>query len=244
MQKFKILSTKQLDPLLIEKAKEDDIEIIQRDFIDIERIWSEEKFHEIQQHFKKHYIAFTSANAVIILDDYLKANQIKTVNWKMFCLAGKTKRAVMDAVVLKNDILEEGRNAGELAQKIIIQGIKEIVFFCGDKRREDLPAMLKHAGIILHEVFLYRTIETPYKIEDEVDAVMLFSPSAVNSFFTLNQLNNHTVCFAIGQTTADTISEFTENKIIVCESPDQEKMIEKLGDYYRKIKNDNERIKK
>ena len=145
---------------------------------------------------------------------------------------------------MKNDILEEGRNAGELAQKIIIQGIKEIVFFCGDKRREDLPAMLKHAGIILHEVFLYRTIETPYKIEDEVDAVMFFSPSAVNSFFTLNQLNNHTVCFAIGQTTADTISEFTENKIIVCESPDQEKMIEKLGDYYRKIKNDNERIKK
>ena len=53
MRKFKILSTKQLDPLLIEKAKEDDIEIIQRDFIAIERIWSDEKFLEIQQLFKK-----------------------------------------------------------------------------------------------------------------------------------------------------------------------------------------------
>ena len=40
------------------------------------------------------------------------------------------------------------------------------------------------------------------------------------------------------------LCRITENKIIVCESPDQEKMIEKLGDYYRKIKNDNERIKK
>src|SRR5688572_7111129 len=110
MRKFKILSTKQLDPLLIEKAKEDDIEIIQQDFIAIEKIWSEEKFHEIQQHLKKQYIAFTSANAVTILDEYLSANKIETVSWKIFCLAGKTKRAVMDAVVLKNDILEEGRN--------------------------------------------------------------------------------------------------------------------------------------
>ncbi|MGZ5190652.1 MAG: uroporphyrinogen-III synthase, partial [Flavisolibacter sp.] len=236
MRKFKILSTKQLEPLLIEKAKEDDIEIIQQDFIAIEGIWTDEKFTEIQQYLKKQYIAFTSANAVTILDDYLQANKIDSVNWKIFCLAGKTKRAVMDAVVLKNDILEEGRNAGELAQKIIIQGIREIVFFCGDKRREDLPAMLKHAGIKLHEVFLYRTIEMPHKIEDENDAVVFFSPSAVNSFFTLNQLNKNTVCFAIGQTTADTISEFTDNKIIVSESPDQEKLMETVGDYFRKIK--------
>ena len=244
MRKFKILSTKQLDPLLIEKAKEDDIEIIQQDFIAIERIWNEEKFNEIRQYLIKQYIAFTSANAVTILDDYLQANKIDTVNWKIFCMAGKTKRAVIDAVVLKNDILEEGRNAGELAQKIIIQGMREIVFFCGDKRREDLPAMLKHAGIKLHEVFLYATKETPHRIEEELNAVLFFSPSAVNSFFTLNQLNKNTVCFAIGQTTADTINEFTDNRIIVCESPDQEKMLEMVGDYFRKIKNENERIKK
>jgi uroporphyrinogen-III synthase len=244
MLRFKILSTKQLEPLLIEKAKEFDIEISQQDFITIEKIWSEQKFNEIQGYLKKQYIAFTSANAVTILDEYLQANHVDNVKWKIFCLAGKTKRAVMDAVVLKNDILEEGRNAGELAQKIIIQGIREIVFFCGDKRREDLPALLKHAGIKMDEVFLYTTKETPVKIDEEMDAILFFSPSAVNSFFTLNQPNKNTVCFAIGQTTADTISELTDHKVIISETPDQEKMLEMVSDYFRKIKIENERIKK
>lgn len=236
MMKYKILSTKKLLPSLVEQVKQNGIEIEEQEFITIIPIRKEAKLKEIAElaKAKKEYIVFTSSHAVNAVDNYFHEPGIfYNTDWKIFCLSGQTKEAVFDTALLKKNIIDTGDNAGELAQKIIETGVKEIIFFCGNKRRDELPVILSRAGIIVNEVVVYETIETPVVSTTGIDGILFFSPSAVNSFFIMNKLDSQTVCFAIGQTTAKSIVDFTEdNKIIVSTSPNQEAMLTAVQTYF------------
>jgi uroporphyrinogen-III synthase len=236
MMKYKILSTKKLLPSLVEQVKQNNIEIEEQEFITIIPILKEEKLNEIIELAKagKEYIVFTSAHAVNTVDKYLQeTNVVSFIDWKIFCLSGQTKDAVLNASLLKNDIVDTADNAGELAKKILEHNVKEIIFFCGNKRRDELPVILNEVGVIVNEVIVYETIETPVFATDGFDGILFFSPGAVNSFFMMNKLEKKTVCFAIGQTTAKSIVDFTEdNKIIVSTSPNQESMLAVIQTYF------------
>lgn len=238
MAKYKVLSTKKLDPSLVEKAEQNDIEIIEQEFISVRPIVNEEIFQKIigLAETGKQFIVFTSSHAVSTVARYLhKGDTHYVVDWKIFCLSGKTREAVINDPLLKKNIVGEAINASLLAQKIIAQGIKEIIFFCGDKRREELPVQLKEAGITVHEVVVYETLETPAPAVSDPDGILFFSPSAVNSFFSVNQLKQHTVCFAIGATTAEAIGNYTNNRIITSEGPSQEMMLASVYFYFKNI---------
>src|SRR6266498_5267850 len=145
MAKHKVLSTKKLEPSLIEHAKENGIEIIEQDFISINPIWNPETFDRILRFIndKKLDIALTSANAVDVLNSYMHfSDTYLVVDWNIFCLSGKTKKAILNALLLRKNIISDASNATELASKISSKGIKEIVFFCSNKRREELPRAL------------------------------------------------------------------------------------------------------
>lgn len=105
------------------------------------------------------------------------------------------------------------RNASQLADIIITAGVKEIVFFCGDRRRDELPDKLRANGIIVEEVVVYRTIETPHKVQGDYDGVVFFSPSAVNSFFTSNTPSGKTIFYTMGDTTAAEIKKHSSNPV-------------------------------
>jgi uroporphyrinogen-III synthase len=236
MAKYKVLSTKKLEPLLIEQAKKNDIEIIEQDFISVKPIWNQETFDKILAFIndKTLNIALTSANAVDSLNSYMHVSDTYyVVDWNIFCLSGKTKQAVMNALLLRKNILAEAGNAMELANKIISKGVKEIVFFCSAKRRDELPVALKNANIKVHEVVVYETTETPVTVVNDFDAVLFFSPSGVQSFFSANELNKDAVCFAIGRTTATSIATFAQNKIINSLAPDPKMMVEDLIEYFK-----------
>ncbi|GAC1708945.1 MAG: hypothetical protein NVS9B7_26700 [Flavisolibacter sp.] len=128
--------------------------------------------------------------------------------------------------------MDTADNALMLAQKIINHGIKELVFFCGNKRREELPLILKNNGIKLHEVIVYETLETPILVTEPFEAILFFSPSAVNSFFFLNRISINTLCFAIGQTTANAITVHAKNKIITSTTPSPAAMVLDLIKHY------------
>lgn len=105
------------------------------------------------------------------------------------------------------------RNASQLADVIIKEGIKEIVFFCGDRRRDELPDKLRAHGIKVKEVVVYRTVETPHKIDESYNGVVFFSPSAVNSFFTSNTPSDKTIFYTMGDTTAAEIKKHSSNPV-------------------------------
>ncbi|HWJ89520.1 MAG TPA: uroporphyrinogen-III synthase [Flavisolibacter sp.] len=228
------MSTRQLDPSLVELAKQQGIEITEIEFISIHPISTEDKLKEVQAWAMaaESYAAFTSAHAVTSVDKFLHQHHtVLATDWKIFCLQGRTKQAIMNAAVLNRDIVGEAANATSLARLIVSKGVKEIIFFCGDKRRDELPDTLKKQGVMVHEVVVYETRERPAEIRDGFDAVLFFSPSAVESFFSRNQLPARTVCFAIGDTTAQSISKHTANKVLTSGIPEQEAVVNLAASY-------------
>lgn len=236
MTKFKVLSTKKLEPSLLEYAKENNIDIIEQDFISIRPIENPEIFDKITGliNDKKLNIVLTSANAVDILNSYMHVNDTYyVVDWNIFCLSGKTKQAIMNALLLKKNIVGEASNATELARQIIAKGIKEIIFFCSNIRRDELPTALRNANVKVEEIVLYETTETPTTLSHDFDAVLFFSPSGVQGFFSANELKQDCVCFAIGRTTATSIATFTQNTIVKSITPDPKEMIEEVIEHFK-----------
>lgn len=240
MKKCKVLSTKKLQPSLVAKAKEAGIELAEIDAIQIQPVLTKEKWDEIFSLIEKQieYAAFTSSNAVNALKKYLNTyvNHLP-VQWKIFCLSGKTKVSLLQEEELFGQIEGTADNATALAKVILESGVKEVVFFCGNRRRDELPTLLQEQGVQVHEVVVYETIETPIAVEEEYDAVLFFSPSGVSSFFTANQLKKETVCFAIGQTTADSLKQFTKNKLVVSKEPSPDALLNDVINYYKSVAN-------
>lgn len=234
--KVQILSTKKLLPTIIEQAKQMNIEIIEKEFISIKPISTVEKYEEIMPlilNSKTINVVFTSPNAVDVIKNYLHhADTWYVPDWNVFCLQGKTNDS-LHPYINRNRILATAKNASGLAQKIIDFGEKEIVFFCGQNRRNELPEMLKNAGVNIHEIVVYETRETPFISDQAFDGILFFSPSAVKSFFSVNHLNKENICFAIGETTAAAIKEYTSNKIIISESQTQEMMLATINFYFQ-----------
>ena len=238
MAKFKVLSTKKLEPSLVEKARAANIDIKEQEAIQIRQLLSKEKWEEVFSllEMKVEYAVFTSSNAVHALRKYLHTYvNYLPVQWKIFCLAGKTKEALVQDEELFGSIEGIANDATALAHDMLAKGIKEVVFFCGNRRRDNLPQILQEQGVQVHEAVVYETIETPLAVEEEYDAVLFFSPSGVSSFFSVNQLKKDAVCFAIGHTTAESLALVTKNKIFISKEPSQEALLNEVILYYNRV---------
>ena len=239
MARFKVLSTRRLDPSLVAQAKQQDVDLVEQDFITVTPIISREVSQQIRPWIEKAeptYVVFTSANGVEAVKHYLAQEApVQAPNWQVFCIAGRTKEAVTE-LLPDAPILATAEYGATLAE--FIKGhaeVKEVVFFCGNKRREELPTILKEAGIQVNELVVYQTEETPVTITEDLDGVLFFSPSAVSSFFAANQLKADTVCFAIGTTTAEALTNYTTNKIITSATTSQASILEAVQHYFNSI---------
>jgi uroporphyrinogen-III synthase len=232
MPTHKVLSTKKLDASLTTKATEDGLIIIEQEFITTRTIHRQETLEQIKQLAEKgsKTIALTSSNAGEILNEF---KSLKTEEWTVFCLSGKTKETVLRAELPNLNIIAKAGNAKELAESIITNRPQDVAFLCGNKRRRELPDLLKRAGVVVHEFTVYETLATPVKVKSEMDGILFFSPSAVESFFSLNQLEPHVICFVIGETTSDSLRRFTQNKIVISGVPGQEAMIRLASGYFK-----------
>jgi len=230
MAQYTILSTKKIEPALKAELTEKGIGLVEQEFIAIKELFNKEKHEEVFPWVTKEdetAVVFTSRHAVACVNKHLHPFDTYYVpnQWQIFCLNGATQEEVLKRHDEKQ-IAGTATNAAALAQCIIDKGsFKEVVFFCGDKRRDELPNLLTANGIIVHEVVVYETIATPQVATNNLDAVLFFSPSAVNSFFSVNKLQPGTTCFAIGDTTAQAIGQHTTNRVITSELPSQEMML-------------------
>jgi uroporphyrinogen-III synthase len=230
--KISILSTRPLETALVEAAKAKDILIDIVSFIDTTPIQNSGIKEEIARIIKQPAsVVFTSMNAVDTVAAYMNG---QTPNWNIFCI-GNTTRQLATRYFGEQSIHTVGNNASELADKLISnKNIKQVVFFCGDQRREELPGKLRQNGITVQEVIVYHTLNTPHRIEKPYDGILFFSPSAVQSFFYVNAILPSTILFAIGQTTADAIKSFTDNLIIESERPGKEELVKRMFQFFKK----------
>ncbi len=227
--KVQILCTRPLDEQLVIEADEKGIDIDVFSFIETEPIESVETQQEIESVLNASAtVVFTSMNAVEAVAENMIDEQPE---WNVYCI-GNTTRLLIKQYFPLSVIAGIAGNAADLAELIVEESPEEVIFFCGDLRRDELPSLLRRNNIEVAEIVVYQTILLPQKIEKNYHGILFFSPSAADSFFTKNKLTDKTVLFAIGSTTAATIRKHTNNKIIVADEPGKENLFEKMLEYF------------
>src|SRR6185437_10608999 len=229
--KIQILSTGPVAEELIKEAAENDIIIDEISFItteDIDDIAIEKKIRELSN--QKITVVFTSTNAVNAVARFIS----KQPGWKIFCI-GSTTKTLVKKFFGEGAVAEFAENAESLS-KLILQNssIQNITFFCGDKRRDELPGNLNKGGIVVDEIVVYKTIETPTVLTKQYDGILFFSPSAVQSFFSKNSINKKTKVFAIGSTTANAIKLFSQQPVIIAETPGKKNLVNLAINHFSK----------
>lgn len=159
--------------------------------------------------------------AVITSKNAWKAVKNKTKIEQAFVVGSKTEKLLKKANIT---IIEKANSAKELANQIIAKhSEKSFTFLCGNKRRNELPKALEKQQIICNEIEVYVTLLKPKKFQQEFDGILFFSPSAVKSFFQLNQ-NRNEIAFCIGNTTANEAKKHIK-KIKIANKPTIENVI-------------------
>jgi len=231
-----ILCTRNIDESLIKDAASKNIFVDVIPFIRIIPVSTKEIKAEIKKALMlPAKIVFTSTNAVEIVAAGIREQK---PNWQIFCIGHATRESA-EKHFGKNSISGMADHAEALAKIIIEAHVDRLIFFCGDRRRKELPAILKQNNIELREVVVYQSIATPTRTEKHYKGILFFSPSAVKSFFQRNDLDDQTVLFALGNTTAREIKKsrtagkkLLKNKIIVSDEPEQKSLLEKAVNYF------------
>lgn len=215
--KIKILSTKTLS----QKLDANVFDFFQHDFISTSAIsFQIESLHD--------YNIFTSQNAVESVLKNEKINEIKSK--PCLCVGEKTKQMLLD----KNfEVADYSDYAEELTQLIKAKYVNlSFTFFAGNLSLPTLPNFFKMENINFARVLVYETIKTPKTYNEAFDALLFFSPSGVESFLKENKITNQK-CFCIGQTTAQTLKNYTNNPLLIAKKPTVESVLETLKDYYQ-----------
>jgi uroporphyrinogen-III synthase len=234
MQEHKttILSTRPVDGALTVQAIAKQIQLEVIPFIETEPLQSVEVQQEIELAATEFAtVIFTSMNAVESVTGMLDG---EIPEWRIYCIGHKTKELV-ENYFGEAAVAGSADNAARLADEIIEnEDAEEVIFFCGDHRRNELPAKLDRHGIAVNEVTVYQTILTTRKLEKDYDAILFFSPTAVESYFIKNKPAASTIMFAIGDTTKQTIQKYCSNKIIVSALPGKDKLVEQAMAYFER----------
>ena len=217
---IRILSTKKLQPNQKQFLLNADFRLIEADFIQIE-------FQPFQLNSSFDYLIFTSQNAVLSV--LKNENSVILKDKICFCVGIKTKQ-----------LLEENgfkvENSFDYADDLVDYLLKnhsdkKFTFFSGNLRRDTIPTAFQKSNIIFEEVEVYKTVLTPHKIDNQIDGILFFSPSAVQSYLKENPISNE-ICFCIGTKTAAEIEKNTKN-IVIANRPTIENVIIQSINYFK-----------
>ena len=226
----KILSTALLPPGLVNKANTNGYVLDVVPFIQVTDITDhpdvQAKLVDLYQ--QEATVIFTSTNAVYAV---CETPFFKNPDWHICCLENATQKALLK-YFNEGALIATAAYATTLAQKVL-ETVQPgpIVFFCGNLRLDKLPSLLTEAGYQLEEVVVYNTVETPVFIEQDYNAVLFLSPSAVNSYFNANVPEPDLLLCAIGQTTAAAIRQNADNPVLVASTPSKEVLLVEAMNY-------------
>ncbi len=170
-------------------------------------------------------VIITSKNAVESLVSNFSAEELQFKN--IYCVGRRTKRLVENRI---GKIKHVEKNANKLAEYLVeyIEGA-EVTYFCSDLRLDDLPTILENSNIKVNEVEAYQTKYDAVKIDENIEGVMFYSPSTVQSFMLENKGNK--IAFCIGETTAAEARKHFKD-VRIAKLPTIESVIELVNEHY------------
>lgn len=220
-KQINILSTKKLLPNQKQVLLDANITLIEEDFI-------ETKIKSFELSKVNDNLIFTSQNAVQSVLQHPKCNELKSKN--VFSVGMKTKDLLTENGF---NVIAYTGYAADLAEIIsLIYGKESYTFFSGNLRRDILPNTLKENRITFNEIEVYETNITSKKIKENLDGILFFSPSGVESYFKLNTIKEE-MCFCIGETTAEALENKKIKNIIIADKPAVENVITEVIEYYK-----------
>ena len=221
----KVLSTKTLDPAMLQYAQTKQLELTCIDFIETSALAFNETTVDTNTYDA---VVFTSANAVEYFFSNATASSLIN-NKAIYGLQGKTNEALLSHHL---NAVATAASAAELAQ-VIIAGhkVKSVLHVCGNLKLTALEEALSFSGISYQHLLVYQTVkQTAQKVTDDFDAILFFSPSGVESFLVENELKNELLCCCIGKTTAAALKQKT-NHIILPGEPTPLAMLNAVAAY-------------
>lgn len=172
-------------------------------------------------------LIFTSLNAVKSVVASPKA--VSLTHRPVFCVGEKTKTLLEQHGFKVMAVADDGKTLSEII-KTQYPG-RDFTLFCGNLRLPFVPEILAEYASSWNEIEVYRTHLTPQKVNLDLNGILFFSPSGVESFLKTNVLND-ACCFCIGDTTAKALEGYTQN-IVVAGKPSVENVIVKCILYFK-----------
>jgi hydroxymethylbilane synthase len=172
-------------------------------------------------------VIITSQNAVDALLDNFIPMELDFAN--IYCVGKRTKRLIEKKIGKVIHI----ENSAEKLANYLVESIdeKEVTFFCGNKRRDELPTILAENGVKVNEVECYQTQLTPRKIEGKFNGIMFYSPTGIESYLKDNKTTD-SVAFCIGETTATEARKHFKN-VVVSTLPTVESVIKSVNEHFQ-----------
>ncbi len=171
-----------------------------------------------QQSVHKH-VVFTSKMGVKAFLQIAEQLHLDCTNYTVYCISHRTRECALASGL---NIKASAPNASALADEILRdEKVNAVTHVCSHRRRNELSEKLNKAGVAVQDVMAYRTEFTPVVVDQSYDAILFFSPSAVDSFLTLNPVQQ-VPCFCIGQTTAAHARQRGYKYINISDAPAEE----------------------
>ncbi len=146
----------------------------------------------------------------------------------IYCVGRKTRRLIQKKI---GKVAHFENNARDLANYLVefIEGT-EVTYFHGNLSLEELPKILEENNITVNAIEAYQTKLSGKQIDDTVEGILFYSPSAIESYLINNKPDK--VAYCIGETTAtEARKHFKEVK--VAKIPDVESVIDLVNEDYR-----------
>lgn len=230
MDEINILSTRDLPEEAKIFARKNNISLQVVNFIETFPVANIEVQQEVEGALQlSTVVVFTSMNAVQYVAS-LAADE--NPDWIIYCI-GSTTLTLVQKYFPNCKIGGTAQYAADLADKIISDLFSDsLYFFCGNKRHDILPVALENAGIKVIEIEVYETLEVHHTVNGNYNAILFFSPSAVNSFFTTNKPDAGCVLFAIGETTAAAITPHFSGAVITGDATGKVNLLTQAINYF------------
>lgn len=148
-------------------------------------------------------------NAIFTSQNTVKAiHNSEFIIQNCYCVGQKTTSLLKNSGI---NVIKTTEYGSELGRYIAENHKNEkFYFFCGNKRREEMPAILTEAGVDFEEVMVYNNELSPKRFEQAFDAILFYSPSGVQSFAEKNGFGE-SLAVCIGKTTAAEVKTHTKN---------------------------------
>ena len=187
---IRLFSTKQLSPTQRQAFTSAGFSLEMEDFIEILPV---APIGAIPQ---ADYFLFSSQNTLLSLAQNPYYAQLP--HKRAFCVGEKSRQLLEQ---MGWEVLASFDYAKDLAPFLVEHYAQaSFVFFCGAQRMNTLPNTLRAHHISLQEYIVYHTALTPKRLESPYDALLFFSPSAIESYLKDNEIGREKL-ICIGETT-------------------------------------------